>query len=620
MGKHSPPVPQPSASVPDDRDDGRPRHDAAAPHRATDRTMAAAAAAAAATAAVAALPPMTSPTPASGRRARRDQGNPYGPGGPENAVTGQLPAASLFTPERAPQPAAPQPAAQPPAAPSAGARGRPRRATAPAPWDEPVTPQAAPPPTAPQAQVVQPASRLLQPDPAPAVHRPAPAPERDVSSLLAAPSRAPHDTGAAGDPAAPGSLDLGFPELAHSAPPRPRKDSKAARPPAPPQRPTTSKPQGAPGRRPRRIAVAAAAVAVVGLATTAAVAADRWPLGGSGDSGVSLSANRTKPTPAPSAAPSATSGAPAPALPAVTQPVRPKFGVFRGTSRSDVRAFEKWSGAELDYVMDYSARDTWAEIADPQYMLDEWQGSGYRPVYAVAMLPTTGSATLQAGARGEYDRYYRQLARNLVNADQEDAILRVGWEFNVSISRWKAQDAATFKAYWRSIVAAMRSVDGQEFEFDWNVNASNTPIDASRYWPGDDVVDYVGVDVYDLGWEPGTYPYPDPCDAACRLAHQQAAWDEIFGGSRGLAFWSDFAKAHGKPMSLPEWGLWKREDGHGGGDNPLFIERMHAFITDPANNVAYQGYFDANPSDGRGDVHALRSLGKGGAAFKKLFR
>ena len=51
-------------------------------------------------------------------------------------------------------------------------------------------------------------------------------------------------------------------------------------------------------------------------------------------------------------------------------------------------------------------------------------------------------------------------------------------------------------------------------------------------------------------------------------------------------------------MTLPEWGLWQREDGHGGGDNPFFIEKMHAFITDPANNIAYQGYFDVDTDDG----------------------
>ena len=66
---------------------------------------------------------------------------------------------------------------------------------------------------------------------------------------------------------------------------------------------------------------------------------------------------------------------------------------------------------------------------------------------------------------------------------------------------------------------------------------------------------------------------------------------------RGLAFWTKFAKAHKKPLAIPEWGLNRRSDGHGGGDNPYFIERMHAFITDPANNVLFHCYFDVNVAD-----------------------
>ena len=52
----------------------------------------------------------------------------------------------------------------------------------------------------------------------------------------------------------------------------------------------------------------------------------------------------------------------------------------------------------------------------------------------------------------------------------------------------------------------------------------------------------------------------------------------------------DFAAAHGKPMAFPEWGLLVRSDGHGGGDNPYFIQKMHDFFMDPANNVVFHAY------------------------------
>ena len=135
-----------------------------------------------------------------------------------------------------------------------------------------------------------------------------------------------------------------------------------------------------------------------------------------------------------------------------------KLGVFRGTSPAEVQAFGSWLGRDVDYAMDFSSRTNWDEIANPHSMLDAWKGSGFRMVYATAMLPTQdGSATMAAGARGEYDEYFRTLARNLVDAGQGDAILRLGWEFNLSASRWHPDSKANFIGYWRHIVTAMRS-------------------------------------------------------------------------------------------------------------------------------------------------------------------
>jgi hypothetical protein len=281
--------------------------------------------------------------------------------------------------------------------------------------------------------------------------------------------------------------------------------------------------------------------------------------------------------------------------PAASSPA--KIGVFRGTSKSEVQRYEQWLGRKVDYVIDFSTRDTWDQIANPELLLSEWRDSGYRIVHGLAMLPVTDeSATLEAGARGEYDHYYRDLATRLVAAGQADAIMRLGWEFNLDSSRWRAGDPEVFTRYWRNVVAAMRSVPGQKFEFDWNVNNGHNTVDGMDYYPGDDVVDYVGVDVYDMSWADDTYPYPEGCDDACRTARQDRAWAEIHDDPRGLRFWAAFAAQHGKPLSLPEWGLWTRPDGHGGGEDPRFIERMHAFIQ--SHDVAYQAYFEYTAYDG----------------------
>lgn len=292
----------------------------------------------------------------------------------------------------------------------------------------------------------------------------------------------------------------------------------------------------------------------------------------------------------------------------------PGEGVFRHTSLEDVREFEKWSGQKLSHVVDFSAREDWRDIAAPDYMLEEWAGSGLRTVYAVAMVPEEVSATMEQGAAGEYDGYFRELGERLVAAGQEDSILRVGWEFNLSQSPYNT-DPETFISYYRRIVAALRSVEGEDFAFDWNVNNGPSGDDATPFYPGDDVVDHVAVDVYDVS---KAYPYPPGCDDDCRRERQEQAWDEIYGGELGLRYWRDFARRHGKPLSVPEWGVWERTDGTGGGDNPIFIRRMHAFLNDPDNNVAYHSYFESN-NNPVGPHRLMVTFPEAGRAYRSLF-
>ena len=256
-----------------------------------------------------------------------------------------------------------------------------------------------------------------------------------------------------------------------------------------------------------------------------------------------------------------------------------------------------------------------------------WDGSG----------PTSGHTdpkkpvSLERGAAGDYNAHFRQLAENLVKYGLGDAILRLGWEFNGGWYTWRAKDKTeAFAGYWRQIVKTMRAVPGAEkLQFCWNPTLGDQQFPADQAWPGDDFVDYVGVDVYDETWNANTYPWPAGTSDADIESRRKKAWDEwLLGSSRGLAFWSKFAHDHGKPLCFPEWGVNRRSDQHGGLDNVLFIERMHAFISDPANHVAWHSYFDVNAPDG---AHQLSpgagekgepvksEFPKSAARFKELF-
>ncbi|HSL59054.1 MAG TPA: DUF4214 domain-containing protein, partial [Acidimicrobiales bacterium] len=175
---------------------------------------------------------------------------------------------------------------------------------------------------------------------------------------------------------------------------------------------------------------------------------------------------------------------------------------------------------------------------------------------------------------------------------------------------------------WRRWVDIMRAVPGNRFTVDWNPAGGQHALrDAERAYPGDPWVDRIALDVYDgwyhRGWRPGIDPVPTP-------AERDAVWREILDGDRGLRFWRDFAAARGKPLSFPEWGLrtWAESDGrvHGGGDHPVFVQRMHALISDPRWNVDYHAFWE-DPGVGVSDPDAGRPVPvpASRAAFLRLF-
>ena len=140
----------------------------------------------------------------------------------------------------------------------------------------------------------------------------------------------------------------------------------------------------------------------------------------------------------------------------------------------------------------------WAGMVDPR-IESLWAHSGLRMVYGLPMFPDScgisRAACWNAGAAGDYDSYFSQIARNLVNNGQGNAILRLGWEFNVPQGyAWYAGGyAPQFVRYWRDIVTAMRAVPGADFSFDWNPNIGATLSDLTSYYPGDAYVEAIGV-------------------------------------------------------------------------------------------------------------------------------
>ena len=289
------------------------------------------------------------------------------------------------------------------------------------------------------------------------------------------------------------------------------------------------------------------------------------------------------------------------AAPAVGQA---ELGVYRGGGNTaGVAEFENWLGRPVTVAVDFLAQAKWSDIAAPTWWASRWGATPYRVVYSVPMLPDSGG-TLQQGAAGAYNTYFSQLAQTLAAHGESDAVIRIGWEFNGSWMKWNAgPDPAAFIAYWRQIVETMRAVPGSRFSFDWCPNRGQGSVAPERAYPGDAYVDYIGLDSYDTGWAAG---WQDPVKR----------WDAMLAEAYGLRWHKQFAAQHGKQMSYPEWGLWIRDDGHGGGDNPYYIQKMREWID--ANDVAYHSYFEYDAPDGE---HRLMTgqFPQGAAAFRALF-
>ncbi len=310
-----------------------------------------------------------------------------------------------------------------------------------------------------------------------------------------------------------------------------------------------------------------------------------------------------------------------------TKPSEPSMGVYRGVNESaKVDAFAKWIGRPDLWGEDFIGWESWSNVAWPTWWLEHWSkwvraGSGRRLVLAVPLLagpvdgsgPTKGDSgvgepvSLEKGAAGQYNHYYKQLAENLVSHRLGDSILRLGWEFNGDWYPWRAKGKEKALAeYWRQIVRTMRAVPGAEgLTFCWNPTLGDQQFPAETAWPGDAFVDQVGVDVYDESWREGTYPWPEGTDATEVARRQKEVWsNEIEGGPHGLRFWSQFARQHGKPLSICEWAVKNRPNGHGGMDNPYFVEQMYRFLNDPSNRVTFHCYFDfdCEPPDGRHQI------------------
>lgn len=267
-----------------------------------------------------------------------------------------------------------------------------------------------------------------------------------------------------------------------------------------------------------------------------------------------------------------TPAAPAAAAGSVRDSGRPPtaVGAYLHYGPPGVRRMKKLSrwlgGTNLTVGHTYLPGDLWSNIEGrPEFLRSwaKWRRGAPERMFVLNVPMMEGNedhvsdrrvrSLLRSGARGDFDKHYAALARNLVDLGVPDTVIVLGWEMNgTTYTHRCGPDPTAWKTYWRGIVAAMRSVPGQKFRFDFAPNRGRDAVPWTHCYPGDDVVDIVGMDSYDQ--PPGT-SFDDQVRAPYGLQHQV-----------------DFAAAHNKAISYPEWGLFRN------GDNAEYTRRMLDWI------------------------------------------
>lgn len=239
-----------------------------------------------------------------------------------------------------------------------------------------------------------------------------------------------------------------------------------------------------------------------------------------------------------------------------------------------LQAWEKWLNQAPSSVVgvDFYAKSTWQDFSALTWVPGIWKklNPSRNVVWSVPL--TVKGTALKEVAEGDHDAEF-EAAAAAISAAQPNAIIRPGWEMNVQSMAWFAKDQEDdyIKAFRRVVDIFRRHSTG--FKYDWcpGWGVQNSPAD--RVYPGDDVVDYVGLDVYDFKFEGS---------AAER-------WDHFYlKAPFGLHWHKDFATRHGKGMSYPEWGVGNF------GDNPFFIQRMHDWFLENEGRIAYAAYFNVD--------------------------
>ena len=286
-------------------------------------------------------------------------------------------------------------------------------------------------------------------------------------------------------------------------------------------------------------------------------------------------------------------------------------------SISTAEAFGEYLGRPLDCVVVFVDEKDWTSLVEPWWAFHQpsddkdwraWKAEApeeRRLIVSQSLVPDGAPDDWrERGARGEYDERWRTFGRNMVEAGLGDSVIRLAWEMN---GTWyphhyvgeSAEERELWKTYWRRAVEAME-VPGSSFEIDFNIaEGPQNSVELSEFYPGDDWVDIIGIDLYDS--------WLNPIDPTQR-------WEAKAAKINSVEDVVAFAAERGKPISIPEWAMVAPGDTKGGGDNAHFVSQVADVVANTP--TYYQGYFNTT---GGGVGMTLSDAPEGSAEYLRRF-
>lgn len=290
-------------------------------------------------------------------------------------------------------------------------------------------------------------------------------------------------------------------------------------------------------------------------------------------------------------------------------------GTSDGTqAAANTKGFGDWRGRPDDVGVIFIGNNAWtstyASFLTNQVLRSDGALKGLLdadiiPVMTVPLVVCTDEGKFSMVASGAIDASHTAIADKIASVTQGRLIyLRLGheadsgypWSYtahaqtNTACGTDTQPDpaiATDYVAAWRRIAAIYHShVPGAKLV--WNV-LKNTRQKITDYYPGDDVVDVLSVDIYDNGsggW----------CNSATSsgwLNFCLGSFNSGAGTSKGVNGLLQFATSRGKKIAVDEWGVVNStHTATNTANGSFFVAGMYDFFAAHSSSIEYESYYN----------------------------